>query len=113
LFRFSIGRRWQMPQTPANDWLGLARQHHIDPDEVRMVYSRYDAQRRFYAGGRGEAMVLRRWFEFYRMEKSTEGRRAGSAPSGCSVDSAAVNDACIERPAEFLMVLEAYAEATA
>jgi hypothetical protein len=103
-----------MPDKAVMDWLALAREHCIDPEEVRMVYGRFDAQRRFYASGRGKPMALGRWFEFYRMEKATEGpRAAGPAPSGCSVDSAAVNEACIERPAEFLRVLEAYARAVA
>jgi len=98
-----------MPDLPAPDWRDLARQHRIDPDEVRLVYARYDAQRQFHARGRGEPIALAKWFRFYRLEKSSEGRQAGPAASGCSVDSDAVNDACLERPAEFLVVLEAYA----
>lgn len=90
-------------------WLQLAGAHQIDPEEVRVVFDRYDAQRQFHAQGRGEPIALAQWFQFYRMEKATEGRQAGPAPGGCSVDSGAVNDACIERPAEFLAVLEAYA----
>lgn len=100
-----------MSDAQATHWLDLARQYRIDPDEVRMVFARYDAQRQFSARGRGEPIALARWFGFYRLEKSTEGRQAGPTPSGCSVASDAVNDACIERPAEFLVVLEAYAAA--
>lgn len=102
-----------MPDTPPMAWLDLAREHRIHPDEVRTVFARYDAQRQFHARGRGEPIDLAQWFQFYRMEKSTEGRQAGPAASGCSVDSDAVNDACIERPAEFLVVLQAYADAEA
>lgn len=102
-----------MPATPSTNWLDLARAHRINPDEVRLVFARYDAQRQFHAHGRAEPIALGQWFQFYRMEKSTEGRQAGPAASGCSVDSDAVNDACIERPAEFLRVLEAYAAAEA
>ena len=102
-----------MPDSSAADWLDLARQFRIDPDEVRMVFARYDARRQFSAAGQGEPIALGQWFRFYRLEKSTEGRQAGPAASGCSVDSDAVNDACIERPAEFLVVLQAYADAEA
>ena len=93
-------------------WQDLARAHRIDPEEVRLVFERYDAQRRFHARGRSEPIALAQWFEFYRLEKATEGRQAGPAPGGCSVDSDAVNDACIDRPTEFLQVLEAYLAGT-
>ncbi len=93
------------------DWRALAREHRIDPEEVLLVFARFDAQRQFNDRGRGQPIALGQWFGFYRMEKATEGRQAGPAPSGCSVDSDAVNDACIERPVEFLVVLEAYAAA--
>jgi hypothetical protein len=98
-----------MPDPDPIAWRDLAREHRIDPDEVRLVFARYDAQRQFHARSRGDPIALGQWFRFYRMEKSTEGSQAGPAASGCSVDSDAVNDACIERPVEFLAVLEAYA----
>jgi hypothetical protein len=90
-------------------WQALARSHGIDPDEVRLVYERYEAHRQFAGRGSGEPIELARWFGFYRMEKASEGEQAGPAPSGCSVDSDAVNNACISRPAEFLAVLKAFA----
>jgi hypothetical protein len=42
------------------------------------------------------------------MEKASEGVQAGPSPSGCSVDSDAVNNACIVRPGPFLVALKAY-----
>lgn len=98
-----------MSDPATTDWLALARDYRIDPEAIRLVFSRFDAQRRFHARGRGEPLELARWFRFYRMEKATEGRQAGPVPGGCSVDGAADNDACIDRPGEFLQVLEAYA----
>ena len=92
------------------DWQALARDKRIDPDEVRLVFERYDAQRRFNEG-RGAALALEQWFRFYHLEKSGEGEQTQPAPSGCSVDSDAVNNACIRRPADFLQVLKAYASA--
>ena len=90
-------------------WEALAHARGIDPEEVRMVYARYQAQLDF-AGRRGTApLPLERWFAFYRLEKASEGEQAGPAPGGCSVDSDAVNDACIRRPADFLQVLAAFA----
>ena len=100
-----------MAAEPATDWKNLARTHRIDPEEVELVFARFDAQRQFLARGQGEAIPLARWFRFYRMEKASEGQQAAPAPSACSVDSDAVNNACIERPVEFLEVLEAYAAA--
>lgn len=90
-----------------HDWLDICRAERIDPDEVRLVYSRYDAYRR-YADGGDDAAALNQWFRFYRMEKASEGEQAGPSPSGCSVDSDAVNNACIKRPAPFLQALQAY-----
>ncbi len=85
----------------------MARQHRISPDEVRLVFARYAAHRDHQKSG--GALALPQWFRFYRMEKSSEGAQAGPAPQGCSIDSDAVNNACIERPSEFLQVLQAYA----
>ena len=90
------------------DWLNLCSAERIDPDEVRLVFDRYDAYRRYTKGKIGDSAVLERWFRFYHMEKASEGDKAGPAPSGCSVDSDAVNNACIKRPGPFLAVLKAY-----
>jgi hypothetical protein len=91
-------------------WLELCRTEGIDPDEVRLVFSRYEAYRQ-YTEKLSQPIPLERWFRFYRIEKSSEGDEAQPAPSGCSIDSDAVNNACISRPTEFLAVLEAYAVA--
>ena len=99
-----------MSTASGGDWQSLAHEKRIDPDEVRLVFERYDAQRRFNRG-RGTPLALEQWFRFYHLEKSGEGEQSQPAPSGCSVDSDAVNNACIRRPAEFLQVLKAYASA--
>jgi hypothetical protein len=99
-----------MTEASGSDWQALARDKQIDPDEVRLVFDRYDAQRRF-SQGRGAPLALDQWFRFYHLEKSGEGEQLQPAPSGCSVDSDAVNNACIRRPAEFFEVLKAYASA--
>lgn len=98
-----------MSGTEYSDWEALARSHRIDPAEVRLVYERYAAHLRFATAGAADPIALRRWFRFYHMEKSSEGEQTGPAPSACSVDSDAVNNACIRRPREFLEVLQAYA----
>jgi len=90
-------------------WEQLCREFDISPDEVRLVFDRFDARRSFAAAGHGEPPDLAQWFQFYHLEKTSEGEQAGPAPSGCSIDSHAVNDACIRRPAQFLEVLRAYA----
>lgn len=90
------------------DWLNMCSEARIDPDEVRLVFDRYDAYRRYTKGKEGDSIALEQWFRFYRMEKASEGDQAGPSPSGCSVDSDAVNNACIERPGPFLLVLKAY-----
>jgi len=102
-----------MVENSTPDWRALAQANRIDPAEVELVFERFDAQRQFSAKGRGEPMALDQWFRFYHMEKASEGQQASPAPSACSVDSDAVNNACIERPAEFLAVLEAYLAAEA
>lgn len=92
-------------------WLELCRESGIDPEEIRLVFTRYDAYRKYTSTSRSGTIALHQWFGFYRMEKASEGEQAQPAPSGCSVDSDAVNNACIKRPAEFLKVLQAYAGA--
>jgi hypothetical protein len=102
-----------MVENSSPDWRALAHANRIDPAEVELVFERFDAQRQFAAKGRGEPIALGQWFRFYRMEKASEGQQAAPAPSACSVDSDAVNNACIERPVEFLAVLQAYLAAEA
>lgn len=98
-----------MSAKPATDWRQLCRELEVDPGEVEVVFSRFDAYRRFMAGGRGDRISLDQWFRFYHYEKQSEGgQTAGTVPSGCSVDAGAVNDACINRPQDFLAVLRAY-----
>ena len=95
--------------TPAEpDWLRLCRRDHIDPDEVRLVFSRFDAYRQYGAANGGTRITLEQWFRFYHLEKTSDGQQTGPAPSGCSVDSDAVNNACIHQPGPFLEVLKAY-----
>jgi hypothetical protein len=93
-----------------SEWLGLCQEHKVDPEEVRLVYSRYDAYRTYTGKSGGSVIELEQWFRFYHMEKASEGDQAEPAPSGCSVDSDAVNNACIKRPAEFFIVLKSYDE---
>ncbi len=97
-----------MEASKNSGWLALCREQRIDPDEVRIVFSRYDAYRRYADNGRDSSIDLDQWFKFYRMEKASEGEQAGPPPSGCSIDSDAVNNACIKRPGPFLMVLKAF-----
>lgn len=92
-------------------WLEVCRDQRIDPEDVRVVFARYESYRKFSAERPGAAMPLEQWFNFYHLEKSSEGQQAGPAPSGCSVDSEAVNDAVISRPGIFLQALIAYREA--
>jgi len=100
-----------MTQQNEQEWRGLCQQASIDPDEVRLVYDRYEAYRRFTAGGSGEPISLAQWFRFYHREKTSEGAQAGPVPGGCSADGDAVNNACLKKPAEFLRILEAYGRA--
>jgi hypothetical protein len=93
------------------DWLQMCVDEGISPDEVRLVFERFDAYRRYNKGGEETSVALEQWFRFYHMEKASEGDQAGPAPSGCSVDSDAVNNACIRRPGPFLTVLKAYCAA--
>ena len=97
-----------MTNSPESDWRALCRQLAIDPVEVRLVHERYEAYRRFNEDGVGDAIPLHQWFRFYHREKTSEGIQAGAPVEGCSADGDAVNNACLERPAEFLRVLLAY-----
>jgi hypothetical protein len=95
-------------------WQQLCRELEVSPDEVSLVFSRYDAYRQFTAKGPGEPISLEQWFQFYHMEKASEFcEEKGPSPGGCSVDCDAVNNACIKRPADFLKILQAYCLADA
>ena len=98
-----------MNQEAEQVWLKLCHESSIDPEEVRVVFARYDAYRKYTNASRGATIAIDQWFKFYHMEKASEGDQAQPAPSGCSVDSDAVNNACIKRPAEFFQVLQVYA----
>ncbi len=102
-----------MSQGTEQVWLEICRESRIDPEEVRLVFARYDAYRKYTSSSRSTPIAIDQWFRFYHMEKASEGEQAQPAPSGCSVDSDAVNNACIKRPTEFLKVLQAYAGAQA
>ncbi len=91
-----------------NQWLELCRAAGIDPQEVKLIYERYDAYRKFTEAGTGSAVPLAQWFRFYHLEKSSEGLQAGAPTEGCSADGDAVNNDCLRRPGEFFEVLEAY-----
>jgi len=97
-----------MSAASEQDWIEICRERRIDPEEVRIVFDRYAAYRDFNADRAAAAVSLDQWFRFYHMEKATDGENAGPAPSGCSVDSDAVNNACIKRPGPFLEALKAY-----
>ena len=89
-------------------WLDMCRDTGIDPREVRLVYDRYIAYRTFTERSAGSSLAVHQWFRFYHLEKTSEGRQAGTPVSGCSADGDAVNDACLQRPGAFLAVLAAY-----
>lgn len=89
-------------------WLELCRTSGIDPQEVRLIYDRYDAYREFTGKNTGSAIPVEQWFRFYHLEKNSEGMQAGALVDGCSADGDAVNNACLRRPGAFLEVLKAY-----
>ena len=91
-------------------WLELCRTTEIDPQEVRLIYARYDAYRGFNEKTTGSSLAVEQWFRFYHREKNSEGRQADALVKGCSADGVAVNNACLRRPGAFLEVLKAYDE---
>ena len=97
----------------ADQWRELCLQANIDPEEVRLIYDRYDAYKSFTVERTNDSISLEQWFRFYNLEKNSEGLQAGAPVEGCSADGDAVNNACLKRPAEFLQVLKAYDAAQA
>lgn len=93
------------------DWRCLCREEGIDPAEVRLVFERYDAYRRYTERGTGDPIGVDQWFRFYHREKTSEGVQAGAPVAGCSADGDAVNNACLKKPAAFLRALIAYGSA--
>ena len=94
-----------------NNWTDVCLAQRVSPEEVELVWARYDAHRRFARKNPDSLIALEQWFRFYHMEKASEAQEEGPSPSGCSVDSDAVNNACIKRPSAFLVALQAYAKA--
>jgi len=95
-------------QEMQDSWLELCQTSGIDPQEVRLIYERYDAYRGFTEKKTGSAISVEQWFRFYYREKNSEGLQAGAPVEGCSADGDAVNDACLNRPGDFLKVLKAF-----
>lgn len=92
------------------EWAVMAQAEGLDPGEVRLVFGRYQAYRRYYAeGGRGEPLSLEAWFSWYRMETASEVEQNAPTPSGCSVDPNAQYRGAIRSPKPFLKVLAALA----
>jgi len=91
-----------------SNWPELCDLAKIDPNEVRLIYERYDAYKGFTVKRVGESISLEQWFRFYILEKNSEGMQAGAPVEGCSADGDAVNNACLKRPGDFLQVLKAY-----
>jgi len=73
-----------------------------------LIYARYDAYRGFTEKNTNSSIPLEQWFHFYYREKNSEGLQAGAPVDGCSAEGDAVNNSCLQRPAEFLRVLKAY-----
>jgi len=92
----------------ADQWLELCRTTEIDPQEVQLIYGRYDAYRDFTEKNTGSCIPVEQWFHFYYLEKNSEGLQVGVPVEGCSADGDAVNNACLRRPGIFLEVLKAY-----
>jgi len=87
-------------------WAGWCRQQGVDPGEVQVVFGRYSAYCSYYQGGRhGEALSLKDWFTFYRMEAASEADQASPTASECSVDPNAPSRGSITRPAQFFEAL--------
>jgi len=89
-------------------WQAICHDERINPDEIRLVFERYDAYRQFTQTGAGEPIPLETWFRFYHREKTSEGIQGGPLPGGCSADGDAVNNACLQKPTEFLRALAAF-----
>lgn len=99
-----------MAEPDPPDWQDLARDEGIDPAEVRVVFTRYQAYRRYHRPERGaEPLPLETWFRYYRMESASEAGQGTSAAPGCSVDPNARNRGVLARPEAFFRVLAALA----
>ncbi|MAF84455.1 MAG: hypothetical protein CL797_10185 [Chromatiales bacterium] len=91
-----------------DQWLELCRTSGINPQEVQLIYGRYDAYRAFTEQKTGSSLPLAKWFHFYQLEKSSEGLQVNIPAESCLADGDAVNNACLRHPAAFLKALKAY-----
>lgn len=96
-----------MIETLTEELQSRCRSAGVDPAEVQVAASRYDAYREFYArGGRGEALAVEQWFRWYYAEVSSESAGTNTAsPGGCSVDSDSRNRGLMTNPGAFLELL--------
>lgn len=103
-----------MAEQDRAEWLDLARAEGLDPAELRLVLSRYQAYLRYYRTGRqAEPLSLEAWFHWYRMETASESEQNSPAATGCSVDPEARNRGAISKPEVFLKVLAVLASVEA
>ncbi len=99
-----------MADDASQDWVRQAREQGLDPAEIRLVLSRYQAYLRYYqAGRRGDPLALEAWFSWYRTETASEMQQNAPTASGCSVDPHARNRGAVSKPEAFLKLLAALA----
>lgn len=92
------------------DWQGMADAEGLDQGELRLVFGRYQAYRRYHHDRPGsDPLPLETWFGYYHLEAASEAGQNAPAASGCSVDPTARNRGAVARPAAFLRVLAALA----
>jgi hypothetical protein len=79
-----------------------------------MVWSRYQAYRRYYDDARrASPLSLEEWFKWYRMEAASEADTQTASPGGCSVDSDARNRGSVTNPKAVLEVLRQLSQGVA
>jgi len=98
-----------MTETNNTDWRMECQRLDLDPHEVKKVSSRYDMYKGYTEKETGEYLPLDRWYQWYRVEKLSEGHATRTPPvEGCSVGPETNSEEPVVSGSEFLSLLKLY-----
>jgi hypothetical protein len=92
------------------NWRERCTELGLDPQELKAVSSRYDMYQRYTDEQGGNTLPLARWYQWYRVEKLSEGHATLTPPAdGCSIGPDTLpQGATVISAADFFQLLELF-----
>jgi hypothetical protein len=90
-------------------WRQRCSEFGLDPHQVKSVSSRYDMYKTYTDANGGNTLPLPRWYQWYRVEKLSEGHAMLTPPAdGCSIGPDTTPEGPVISETDFLELLESY-----